>query len=257
MSDWILLSNWLPQLIYPLNVVLCLIGMSSILLLMRRYKQATWASILALITLLTFMSPLSTELYRRHEQTYLPVSLQQSPEADAIVVLGGDVGIPIFPRAASQLNGNRLLHAWRLYRLSKAKFILISGGNTFPQAGIQGESSYSAKILENWGIPKSVILLDSLSRNTYENAVASRRMLVEHGIDKILLVTSAFHMPRATLTFRKVGFDVIPSPSSYNLTSYRKPAVLSWWPSLGNLGKAQSVIREELGMFVYRIRDWI
>ena len=72
-----------------------------------------------------------------------------------------------------------------------------------------------------------------------------------------ILVTSAFHMRRAVLTFRKAGFDVIPSPSGYSVTSHKKQTVLSWWPTLGNLRKAQSVIRENLGIIVYRMRGWI
>ncbi len=55
------------------------------------------------------------------------------------------------PRAQSQLHGNRLLHAFPLYRAGKAPMIMISGGNVFPQAGLDPEAAYSRAILEDWG----------------------------------------------------------------------------------------------------------
>ena len=76
-------------------------------------------------------------------------------------------------------------------------------------------------------------------------------------IDKILLVTSAFHMPRALATFKAAGIEAIPSPSSYSIVNYSHPQILEWIPSLGNLGKMQALIREKLGILVYRHRGWI
>ena len=66
-------------------------------------------------------SPLSLELYRRHEQQYLPMAVDQLPNVDAIVLLGGDVGLPLFPRLESEVRGNRIVHSFRLYRAGKAK----------------------------------------------------------------------------------------------------------------------------------------
>jgi len=100
-------------------------------------------------------------------------------------------------------------------------------------------------------------MVETKSRNTHQNAIYSRETLKGQGIDKILLVTNAFHMPRAAAVFRHVGFDVIPSSSSLSVTDYRRPKLLDWWPSLSNLGKAQAVLREKLGLFVYRFRGWI
>ena len=144
-----------------------------------------------------------------HERSFPITPVGSSPQGDAIVVLGGDVAIPNSPRVTSQLNGNRLIHAYRLYRAGKAPVILISGGNVFPQEGLDPEAVYSRRLLEEFGGPSDAILLESDSRNTHENAVRTRKILGAIGIDQILLVTSGFHMKRAVLTFEKSGFDVI------------------------------------------------
>jgi len=195
-------------------------------------------------------------LYRQHELRHTPVPISSSPTADVIVLLGGDVGLPVPPRTESQLHGNRSLHAFRLFEAGKAPLILVTGGNVFPQEGLSVEATYSKAILASWGVPDDAILTESKSRNTRQNALYSHQILSAQGIDRILLVTSAFHMPRAAAVFRHAGFEVMPSPSSVSVTDYRRPKLLDWWPSLGNLGKAQALMRERLGIFVYRLRGW-
>ena len=175
----------------------------------------------------------------------LPVPIAQSPIVGAIVVLGGDIGLPLTPRISSQIGGNRALHAFRLFTANKSKFIIISGGNVFPQRGVEPEAYYTSEILKEWGIPSEAILIEGRSRNTYENAIETKKLLNARQIDKILLITSAFHMPRALATFRTAGIDATPSPSSYSIVNYSRPQILDWIPSIGNLGRIQVVIREE------------
>ena len=138
-----------------------------------------------------------------------------------------------------------------------ALMIMVTGGNVFPQEGFHAEATYTKAILASWGVPDDAILTESKSRNTRQNALYSHQILSAQGVDRILLVTGAFHMPRAAAVFRHVGFEVIPSPSSFSVTDYRRPKLLDWWPSLGNLGQAKAVIHERLGLFVYRLRGWI
>ena len=257
MGDWITLSKLLPQIIYPFNVVLWLL-IIALALFISRYRRAAVVSLsLAILVLTLFSSPLSLALYRQHESTYLPVPIAQSPTAGAIVLLGGDVGLPLAPRISSEIGGNRTLHAFRLYTAKKSILIVISGGNVFPQPGVEPESFYTAELLKEWGVPSDAILIEGSSRNTYENAIETKKLLKARQIDKILLVTSALHMPRAIATFRTVGINTIPSPSNYSIVSYSRPTILEWVPSLENLGRIQAVIREKLGILVYRYRGWI
>jgi|TARA_B100000315_G_scaffold88363_1_gene81146 uncharacterized SAM-binding protein YcdF (DUF218 family) len=254
--DWITLSKFLPQLVYPFNLALLLLLAALALIMAGRRRSGVFAVFVAFAVLVVCASPLSLMLYREHELQYPPVPVLSSPTADAIVLLGGDVGIPVPPRTQSQLHGNRLLHAFRLFKAGKAPLIMVTGGNVFPQEGLYAEASYSKTILTGWGVPDDVIVTESKSRNTRQNALYSHQILAAQGVDRILLVTNAFHMPRAAAVFGRAGFEVVPSPSSFSITDYRRPKLLDWWPSLGNLGKAQAVMREKLGLLVYRLRGW-
>lgn len=256
MPDWITLSKILPQLIYPFSLALLLLLLGIGFVLFGRRWKGLLVVFISFVVLVVAGSPVSKSLYANHERSFPVTPVGSSPQGDAIVVLGGDVAIPNSPRVTSQLNGNRLIHAYRLYRAGKAPVILISGGNVFPQEGLDPEAFYSRRLLEEFGVPSDAILLESDSRNTHENAVRTRKILGAIGIDQILLVTSGFHMKRAVLTFEKSGFDVIPSPSGISVVDYAQPRLLDWWPSLGNLKKAQILIHEKIGLMVYRIRGW-
>ena len=256
-GDWITFSKLLPQVVYPFNIAVWLLIAAVALIIVRCRRAAVMSFSLATLVLILFSSPLSLVLYRQHERSYLPVPIAQSPRAGAIVVLGGDIGLPLTPRISSQIGGNRALHAFRLFTANKSKFIIISGGNVFPQRGVEPEAYYTSEILKEWGIPSEAVLIEGRSRNTYENAIETKKLLKARQIDKILLITSAFHMPRALLTFRTAGIDAIPSPSSYSIVKYSRPQILDWIPSLRNLGRMQVVIREKLGILIYRYRGWI
>ena len=257
MLDWVSLSKSLPQLIYPFNLALWLLAITWVLLLFRCNRIAKISLLLCSLVLIICSSSLPTWLYSQHEKVFEAVPIEDLPVADAIVLLGGEVGIPVPPRVESQLGGNRTLHAFRLYRARRAPLIIVTGGNKFHQAGFKSESYYTAKILHSWGVPEKTIILESNSRNTHQNAVQVNKILKSRGLGRILLVTSAFHMPRAIKTFQHVGLDAIPSPSGYSVAAYSRPAFLDWWPRLGNLSKAQAVVKENLGILVYRFRGWI
>jgi len=64
-------------------------------------------------------------------------------------------------------------------------------------------------------------------------------------------------MPRAVGVFEKVGFEVVASTATIAVVDFAQPTLLDWWPSLGNLKKAESLIREKIGLFVYWLRGWV
>src|SRR5260370_7247985 len=82
-------------------------------------------------------------------------------------------------------------------------------------AGIETEAEAARSVLEDWGVPESAILVETRSKNTAENGSFSRDLLASRGIHRALLVTSAYHMPRAVAAFRKAGLEVTPPPTHY------------------------------------------
>ena len=108
-GDWITFSKLLPHLIYPFNIALWLLMAAAVMFFVRYRRLAVLSFSLAILVLIVFSSPLSLALYRQHERSYLPVPIAQSPSVGAIVVLGGDIGLPLPPRISSQIGGNRAL----------------------------------------------------------------------------------------------------------------------------------------------------
>jgi uncharacterized SAM-binding protein YcdF (DUF218 family) len=123
-----------------------------------------------------------------------------------------------------------------------------------------------AEILKMLGVPEEVLWYETESRNTYENALFTRRILEEKGIDRIVLVTSAMHMPRAVGLFEKQGFEVIPAPADYNVTQSDwerlwqpnlTTQLFNASPSVGNLSDTTLALKEYIGIWAYRLRSWL
>lgn len=174
------------------------------------------------------------------------------PRAQAIVVLGAGRyrDAPEYGGdTASGLVLERLRYAARLARASGLP-VLASGGS--PE-GRGPEAVFMKEILEaEFGVP--VRWVEPRSRSTWENARESRRILAREGIDTILLVTHAWHMPRARRAFEDAGFRVIPAG-----TRFHRPdgSVLSdWLPDARALQDSSHALHEVLGLAWYRLRAW-
>jgi len=180
-----------------------------------------------------------------------------APQAQAIVVLGGGLINTSGPPGSVELGSeaDRLWLAVELYRAGKSPLILISGGNVFDTKHLP-ESALAARVLIEWGIPQVAILTEEQSRDTHQNAVYTQRILAQKGITRILLVTSAFHMPRAASTFRRTGLTVIPIPADYFTGPSDQPLLLSILPTSSALNDSGLAIKEYLGLLVYHLRGW-
>ena len=259
MDDWITLSKLGFQLVTPSNIVFWSVVFSLILILFRYRRAAIFFLVVAVAVVIFASSPITGWLYGKINEAYLPVMIEDSPRAEAIVVLAGDVSVPIPPRVESQIRGNRLLHAARLYKAGKASLLIVSGGNVFPQDGVRSEAFYMKEILVELGVPSDSILMEEGSRNTHENAIETEKILKAKGINRILLATSSFHMPRAFAVFLKTGLYVIPSTTEIGAFEAKPTAlkIFDKFPSFDGLGRLQRVVHEYLGITVYCYRGWL
>jgi uncharacterized SAM-binding protein YcdF (DUF218 family) len=112
-------------------------------------------------------------------------------------------------------------------------------------------------LLAEWGVSKKNIIIETESLNTYRNAVNSKPLLNKQGVKRVLLVTSAIHMPRALATFRTLGINAIPSPTDYMETNQKKYEIKDFLPNIDALGDTSLAVKEYLGMMAYRWRGWI
>jgi uncharacterized SAM-binding protein YcdF (DUF218 family) len=94
-------------------------------------------------------------------------------------------------------------HAAALYRAGKARWVLLSGGNPPGDENVAPEAEAMAEVLRALGVPASAMRLEGRSRNTLENAVLSLALVRQVGARRVLLVTSALHMPRRSPCFRR------------------------------------------------------
>lgn len=230
------------------------------LLTWKRRRLAIRLAILSVAVLLVFSTAfIEGALVRSLEDQYPDPGPNIAP-AQAIIVLGGTIHMPSGIHPASGLTGSsdRLLVALRLYRSGKAPLIFCSGGNN-PLGGHAGkvpEAVWMARLLEEWNIPSTAIQIEGDSFNTHENAVRSYQALAPRGMLRIILVTSAMHMPRAVGAFRKAGFQVVAVPADFH-SGWRDPDATSrWLPSATGLVDSGAALHEWLGIAIYRIRGW-
>ncbi len=263
---FIFLSKFLPNLVYPVGLTFSLLALAVVFHHRIRWVKA--AVILALVILwIGGNSWVAKSLIRSLEWRYLPP--EELPQAEVIVILGGGTESAQYPRQIVEVNGagDRVLYAAWLYHQGVAEKLLLTGGY-IPWLGNHTTSPAEemATLLEMLDIPEKALLLESRSLNTYENALYSRRILEQEGISRIVLVTSAFHMPRAVALFEHQGFEVVPAPVDYAVTQARWEALwspnlpsllLNLLPSAGNLENTTVALKEYLGILIYHLRGWL
>ncbi len=244
-------TKYLSLLVYPLSQSLLVLVFAALLLFLGLRRVG-----MALLTLSVLWLYLCSTGYTADwlmgtlEDSSGPKALPVVPEADAIVVLGGATRGDTHMSSLGDLNqqADRLLHAARLYRAGKAPLVFVSGGSVDP--GARPEAQLMRDVLVAMGVPDEAILLESASRNTHENARYSRIVLDKRNIERILLVTSAFHMRRAEALFSREGLDVVPAPTDYQRLIV-EPIVPRWLPTADDLVRTTYALREHIGYWVY------
>lgn len=258
---FLFLSKLLPIFIYPLGLSCLLLILAFILIWKKRSRFALIPITLTfLILFLGSSSWISNAIVESLEFQY--ITQGELPTADAIVVLGGATESALPPRPWIEIReeGDRVLYAGKLYRDKKAPRLILSGGRVDWRPSSTSEAEDMAILLETMGVPRSAMLLESRSLNTRENAVYSQEMMKTEKIQKILLVTSALHMPRSMLIFKKLGIDAIPAPTDYTSAlanrSTLEAAILDTLPDADQMRRTSRALKEYIGILVYRLRGW-
>jgi uncharacterized SAM-binding protein YcdF (DUF218 family) len=188
------------------------------------------------------------------EGRYPPLAPNATPAAKAVVVLGGGVidvspeygGRPSLAPAALK----RVAFAAEIAR-SRGLPLVFSGGSPFSSEGTGLEAEAALAFWERLGILRNRITLEAKSRDTAESAAAVASL----GIGgPFLLVTSAFHMPRAMLAFGKAGEQAIPAPTDYRRGDRAWRSILDFLPSADALLEANLALHEYLSLLYYRLR---
>tara|TARA_B100001245_G_C22865307_1_gene416129 strand:- start:812 stop:1573 length:762 start_codon:yes stop_codon:yes gene_type:complete len=216
------------------------------------------ALVTALIVLLLSSNPLICNMVMSKLE-WTPKSKDEIPLVSTGVVLGGIVE---WKDQTDLINLNasaeRIEEAINLYHEGLIGQIILSGGSGSLMEPDKLESVALKDFILTRGVKKRDLIIDPKSRNTYENAVESKKILDSLGIadQPILLITSAFHMKRAVRCFNKQGVDNVPFPVDF------KSDQLDWsmvWiiPSAEAITTWQLMLKEYVGMLAYSITGYI
>ncbi|TAN58535.1 MAG: YdcF family protein, partial [Magnetospirillum sp.] len=188
-----------------------------------------------------------------------------SPEAlpekiDGIIVLGGAVN-PVVSAARGQVTANgavtRLTALVPLvHRYPEARVIFTGGSGAVLDQEFK-EATYVKEFYRQIDFDADRVVFEDQSRNTRENALFSKDLMAPRAGENWLLVTSAFHMPRAIGCFRAIGWPVIAYPTDYQTTGRMDMAWsdLRFSPGSG-LGGLSTMLHETLGLISYRLTGW-
>lgn len=224
-----IISKLIEAFLLPSNLV-GLIALVGIALLALRWTRtaSTVLSISAVLLVVVGWLPVGSAALQPLENRFPRPDLPQS--VAGIVVLGGEIDTHISSeRKTVAINdaGERLTTAAALARRYPDARIILSGGLAHILSGhAETESAYAKQVLVDIGVPAARIELEEHSRNTCENAFDSKTVADPKAGQTWLLVTSAYHMPRAVACFRAADFPVLPYPVDYRsyASELRQPA---------------------------------
>jgi uncharacterized SAM-binding protein YcdF (DUF218 family) len=255
------LAKVLWFLLQPSTLIALLIGYGAILIWT---GWARWGrrfvTVGAILLLLAGLSPLGNALILPLENRFPRTNLNQPPSPTGFVVLGGaEDRLVGKARGVTALNeaGERMLEAAALAQRYPDAKIAFSGGDAGVLYKSDSEAEGAASLLASLGVQRNRLILEANARDTYENAVYLKEELTKQGDlgsgKRWLLITSAYHMPRAMGAFRQAGFDIEPWPVDYR-TRGRADLARPFDKVSEGLRRVDVATREWVGLLAYWLR---
>lgn len=244
----IYLHKILPLLISPLFLFI-------VLTLLYAIKLRVKVLFIIAVALGVLSTPITAQfLWEKLESDYTLKPAKSIMKSDAIVVLSGNGSIinteegPIFQWS----DPDRFFGGIALFKENKAPTLIFTGGQLPWDVGDKTEGEYLKDEAILQGVPEEHIYVTRPVQNTAQEAEAVKALLNNEN-SKIILVTSAFHMPRASKLFEANKLDVSPFPVDFK-SANKKLTIMSFIPSTGGLDATFTGLREFLGRLYYRIK---
>lgn len=203
------------------------------------------------------LTPLANILILPLEQRFPRAPAEPAPHG--IVVLGG-----AFDTVVSRSRGSialtdaaeRMTEVAELARRWPQARIVFSGGSNAVVYEGANESETAARMFESFGISRDRLILESRSRNTVENARFTRELVQPKPEERWVLVTSAYHVPRAVGCFRAAGFPVEAWPVDYRTRGWDD--AMRFFPTVsGGLRRTDVAVREWVGLVAYWLLGYV
>lgn len=251
------MSAFFVSLVQPYFLLLVLIGVA--LWRLTRAAKPGWGRTLLLwspyLVLVVLSCPLTAYCALGSLEWRNPALARRPEDVEAIVVLAAGYwpANNLRPEAELDLIGRARLERAAAYYHQQGDRpipILVSGGPASGGTDAEPVADLMRDYLVRLNVPRDRILLERTSTTTAENATQSAVVLREHKLERVLLLTTATHLPRAAACFRKAGVDVVPAGCYYQATGWD----LSWGqvqPQLWSLVAVQEATHEWLGLAWY------
>jgi uncharacterized SAM-binding protein YcdF (DUF218 family) len=242
-AAWFFKDILVAFLLPPGNALLLL----SLAGLFRHRRWAFGLAMLGALLLLLQSLPLVSGALMASLEARAGPAIQGKDGSQAIVVLSGGLSTDA-PEYGGDTAGARTLLRLRYGALLAHRYelpVLVTGGR--PDNATRTEAAVMADILAKEFAVK-VRWQETQSRTTAENAALSAAILRAAGIRRVVLVTQAFHMPRAARLFRDAGIEVVPAPTNFTSTGRTPLAPSDFLPGVGALQNSYYALHEWLGM---------
>ena len=261
------LNKTVYGLLNPISIGMLLLSIGIVLVWRNRRRTGLAFCLAGLAWQLVWSCPfMFPDIMADLEMEYPPQKVEDMPRADAIVLLGGGMSCNpkelIYPEMFQA--ADRVWHAARLWKAGKAPVLITSGDM---------EAVSTVPLLHDMGMPDSAIIVEPQARNTEENARFVAAILKKLNVDtaaanvrkkKILLVTSAWHMRRSILMFKRAfaavaqdggpQIEIIPAAADYDGLCCKRPfRYVDLFPNTENMAKKAYAFKEILGYWGYRL----
>jgi uncharacterized SAM-binding protein YcdF (DUF218 family) len=244
----IYLHKILPLFASPLFLIFFLIILGTII----KSKKITLFGVVILI--FCSLPIISNKLIHYLEKDYTLQDASAINNADAIVVLSGMLKtIKVDDKLKYEFSEgvDRILSGIDLFKNNKASLLILTKGQVPWSLGIP-EGEYLKEFAIKFGVPKKSILLTDNVQNTDQEAKSVKKLLNSNDA-KVILITSAFHMPRAKKVFEASNIKVIPFAVDF-INSHQKLTFMSFIPSAGALSSTSFFVREMIGRLYYNLK---
>jgi uncharacterized SAM-binding protein YcdF (DUF218 family) len=244
----LLLHKALPVFFLPLGVSLLLLSVALLL------KKRVLAGIAGAILYIASTPLFASWVLGARERQYPVVTIAACPTADAIVVLSGTLEQnPAAPDGYVWTAADRFDYGVRLYQASRAPLLMFTGGYVpwLKQRASEGDILQTLAVER--GVPEAAVVITGPIQNTADEANVVGKCAHQRGLSHLILVTTAWHMPRAMLLFRRTGLRITPFPVGA-LVNPSAATVLDFLPQAGALQHSEIGIRELLGAAYYYIQ---
>ena len=212
-------------------------------------------SLLGFIVLIFCSLPIiSSKLISYLEKDYILQNISNIDKADAIVVLSGMLKtIKFNNKLEYEFNEkvDRILSGIDLFKNDKAPLLILTRGK-FPWLVGIPEGEYLKNFAMKFGIPEESIFLTDSVQNTHQEAKSVKKLLNSNEA-KIILVTSAFHMPRAKKVFESYNIKVIPFAVDF-INTHSKLTIIDFIPSASSFLATSVFVREMIGRLYYSLK---